>query len=330
MDDQRVYDAYVASRQSAALAVGVRVGLFDLLASGPRTAGEIAGRFAWSERAARCLLTALSAMGLLRRRDDRFEAADDAACYAVRGRPGSLWALIDLEVEHGLTAERLLAAMTADDASVYGGEDPWERHAVDPERARAFTSAMHAVSERPAAGLAEVVDLADGGRVLDVGGGSGAISIAIARRWKHAHCTVLDLPIVCEVARGFIAASDLESRVTAVPGDMFARSWPTGFDVVVLSQILHDWPVDTGRELLARAFAALPAGGRAWIHEKLVEDDEDAPLANALVHLDMLVWTRGQQYRFAELAALLDDAGFGDVRRRPTAGYWTLVEAVKP
>ncbi len=116
LDDQRVYDAYIAGRQSA-----------------------------------------------------------DAAAYLTRGTPGSLWGLVDMEVDGFLSPNALLDALKKDDASVYGDLDPWEAHGQDPERARAFTAAMHSVSERPVAGFAEHLDLSSDSRLLDVGGGSGAI-----------------------------------------------------------------------------------------------------------------------------------------------------------
>src|SRR5690606_2757018 len=138
-DDGRVYDRSVARRRSATRAVGVRSGLFDALAVAPQTEAALAERFGWSPRATRSLLTALSAMGLVERSGTVLRLADDAAAYLVRGRPGSLWALIDLEVEHFLSPATLLEAMRRDRASVYGGADPWEAHRDDPERARAFT-----------------------------------------------------------------------------------------------------------------------------------------------------------------------------------------------
>lgn len=111
---------------------------------------------------------------------------------------------------------------------------------------------------------------------------------------------------------------------------MFAEDYPAGFDTVLLSQILHDWSFETGAELVAKAFAALPPGGRIVIHEKLVEDGDGGPLANQLVHLDMLVWTEGQQYRVSELTELLERSGFAGVERLRTAGYWSVVHGAKP
>jgi hypothetical protein len=331
IDDRRVYDAYIAGRMSAALAAGVRIGLFDRLDRGPASAAELAAELRCGERPMRSLVGALRAMGLVEpERGGRFRLAPDAAQYAVRGKPGSLCGLIDLEVENYLSPARLLAALHSGTTSVYGSIDPWERHAADPAAARAFTAAMHSVSERAAAGLAEVADMGDVRAVLDVGGGSGALSIALARAWPRLHCTILDLPTVCEAAEEYIAAAGVADRVRTRAGNMFADALPDGFDAVLYSQILHDWPFEKGDELLRRAFAALPGGGRVMVHEKLVDDDGSGPLANALVHLDMLVWTEGQQYTEGELRRALAAAGFARVERRATAGYWSLVTGHKP
>jgi SAM-dependent methyltransferase len=330
-DDRRVYDAYIAGRESAALAVGVRLGLFDALDGQPRTEGELRARLAVKERPLRSLLAALRGMGLVERHGETYALAPDASDYLVRGKPGWLGGLIDLEIESFLSPAALLEAMKADTARVYGEADPWEAHAGDPELARRFTAAMHSVSERPAAGLAEVVDFAGVERLLDVGGGSGALSIAIARAHPHVQCVVQDLPVVCELAREYAERAGVAASVTARPGDMFAQELPKGFDAILFSQILHDWPPERGGELLAKAHRALGPGGIVLVHEKLVDDDGLGPKANTLVHLDMLLWTQGQQFTFTQLRALLEEAGFppGSVERRETAGYWSVVLARK-
>jgi SAM-dependent methyltransferase len=331
-DDRRVYDAYIAGRESAAVAVGVRLGLFDALGHRPRTEEELRAHLGVRERPLRSLLAALSGMRFVERGpDDRYALADDVADYLVRGKPGWLGGLIDLEIEHFLSPAALLDAMTADRPRVYGETDPWEAHEADPEAARRFTAAMHSVSERPAAGLAEVVDFSGVKRLLDVGGGSGALSIAIARAWPSIECVIWDLDVVCGIAREYVQRAGLSSRVSAATGNMFTESYPPGFDAVLLSQILHDWPEEKGLALLRKAHAALPPGGTVLIHEKLVDDDGRGPRANALVNLDMLLWTEGQQFTLAQLQALLTAAGFPaeTVKRRDTAGNWSVVTAAK-
>jgi hypothetical protein len=312
-DDRRVYDAYIAGRESAAVAVGVRLGLFDALGHHPRTEEELRAHLGVRERPLHSLLAALSGMRFVEcGADGRYVLADDVADYLVKGKPGWLGGLIDLEIEHFLSPASLLEAMTADRPRVYGDADPWEAHEADPEAARRFTAAMHSVSERPAAGLAEVVDFAGVKRLLDVGGGSGALSIAIARAWPSIECVIWDLAVVCGIAQEYVER---------------AESFPSGFDAVLLSQILHDWPPEKGLALLRKAHAALPSSGVILIHEKLIDDDGRAPRANALVNLDMLLWTEGQQFTLAGLHELLGAAGFdpGTVLRYETAGYWSVV-----
>jgi predicted O-methyltransferase YrrM len=328
VDDKRIYDAYIAGRQSAALAAGVRVGLFDLLDAGPLRVDEVAARLGLAVRGVRQLTRALVAMGLLEREGDRLRLAGDARAYLVPGRPGWLGGLIDLEVESYLSPQMLLDALQRNDASVYGEEDPWERHARDPERARAFTRAMHSISERPAAALADALDLEGVATLVDVGGGSGAVSIALARRWPELRCIVWDLATVCEAAREYAQSAGLSSRIETLEGDFFSDPYPRGAQAVLFSQILHDWSPARCRELLAGAFDALPPGGLAIIHEKLA--GADAPLANALVDLDMLVWTEGQQWEQEGLRELLESVGFDRVECRSTIGYWSAITARRP
>jgi acetylserotonin N-methyltransferase len=325
--EKRVYDFYIAGRQSAALAAAVRLGLFAALDGPPLEPAELAVRLGIRERPLAQLCRVLRAMGLLERRATRLALSADAAACLVPGRPGALVGLIDLEVENFLSPALVLEAIRRDAPAVYGERDPWRAHAESAERARAFTRAMHDISAGPGEALARAVDFARGGRLLDLGGGSGALAIALATTWPLLECVLFDLPGVCALAREYIEAAGLSDRITTRGGDFFADPLPGDFDALLLSQILHDWPPERGARLLERARTALRPGGLVLIHEKLVDDAGLTPLANALVDLDMLVWTEGQQYTPAALRALLEAAGFRGVETRATSGYWSVTLA---
>ena len=69
---------------------------------------------------------------------------------------------------------------------------------------------------------------------------------------------------------------------------------PGGHDVLLFSMILHDWDEPTNRELLAKAYAALPSGGMVIVSELLLDADRTGPAPAALMGMNMLVETVGE------------------------------------
>jgi hypothetical protein len=178
-----------------------------------------------------------------------------------------------------------------------------------------FWEAMHSLSTFTARALAEAVDLGAFRRLLDVGGGSGAVDIELCRRYPHLRATVYDLPFVTEIAAGKIAEAGLGDRIATTGGDFFLdAAFPAGHDVVLLSMILHDWGEARNREILRKCHAALPSGGAVIISELLVNDEKTGPAPAALMSLNMLIETEGRNYTPAEFGAWLEGAGFRGIR----------------
>merc|ERR1719446_164551 len=78
----------------------------------------------------------------------------------------------------------------------------------DPEAAAQYTQAQHNGSLATAYMLHKRVDLTKVDRFLDVGGGSGAFCIVMARKVAGAKATLLDLPEVIEQSKKIIAQED--------------------------------------------------------------------------------------------------------------------------
>ena len=174
-----------------------------------------------------------------------------------------------------------------------------------------FIAAMH----RNAASRAPVVVQAVGTdgvrRLLDVGGGSGAYSIAFAKANPTLTADVFDLLTVVPIAQSHIAQAGLSARINTCVGDLRKDALGTGYDLVLLSAICHMLSPDENQDLLRRASTALAPGGRVVIQDHIMNDDGTAPRAGALFAINMLVGTpSGSTYSKTEYAQWLLAAGF--------------------
>jgi predicted O-methyltransferase YrrM len=301
------------------LAVADEMELFDRAArSGGLTPATLAADARIAARPAEMLLTGCAALGLLEKRRGRYHNTPLADCYLRHGQPYSFSGMI------AMADKRLYPAWgRLSDAVRHNAPTSWDPkvqqnlfEGADPVMLAHFWEAMHSISSSTGAALARAVDFRKFTRVLDVGGGSGAIDIELCKRHRHLRSTVYDLPHVVEIAAKKIAAAGLSERIAVTGGDFFRdRAYPTGHDAIVLSLIMHDWSEADDRRILERCFAALPRGGAVIIAELLVNDEKTGPPPGALMSLNMLVETEGgRNYTGAEYTGWLKDIGFRRMR----------------
>jgi acetylserotonin N-methyltransferase len=340
--DRAIWDIWLSMYRLPAMAVADELGVFGALESAPSTAAETAQRLGFNRRATDVLLGMLTALGLLVLRDGRYELADVTRTYLLPDSPyywgPLLRALGVLPQQH---AALIRALRAADDRAPSGAAPPqnlarpddpsdaWERGRIDRAQAEVVTRLMHCHSLPASVGAATNGNLRGVSRLLDVGGGSGCFSVAMAQQFPSIRCTVMELPAVCEVARSYIADGGVADRVDTVAIDMFREPWPRGYDGIFFSNIFHDWGDETNRLLAGRAYDALPSGGRIFLHEMLLAEDGSGPVTTASFSMLMLLGTQGRQYSFSELRQILTSVGFDDIDSRPTYGYYSVVSGRK-
>jgi hypothetical protein len=278
----------------------------------------VAADFGIAERPAEMLLTACASLGLLDKRDGRYRNAPVAEKYLVPGGPGYFGGFVAFNDKRVYGSYARLIESVRSNHPV--GWDPAAQRSffdtADTTITQDFYEAMHSLSTPTGQALATVADVRARSRLLDVGGGSGAIAIELCRACPGLGATVFDLPHVAEFAAGKIAAAGLADRITTAGGDLFAPDpYPDGHDMALLSLILHSFRPDQDREILAKTFACLPSGGIVLISELLVNDEKTGPPPAALMSLTMLVEDEGRNYTAAEYEEWLTEAGFRNARR---------------
>lgn len=296
------------------LTAAIETGMFQALATGAATARELADRLGVAERPAEILLTACAALGLLEQQDGRYRNSAVADHYLVPGRPDYFGDYVLMVAKHTAPGWTRAAEAVRADAPSRPVRDPNRTIFEEGNTPDYFWDALWAYSTLTARRMAEAVDLSGVGRILDVGGGSGATLIALCRHYPHLRATLLDLPHVCGIARKRIDAAGMSGRISTASANFFTDPLPAGHDAVLLSMIMHDWDEARNRRLLAACMDALPSGGLVVISELLVADDKSGPVDAALMSMNMLVGTLGRNYTAAEYTGWLRDAGCARVR----------------
>ncbi len=126
-----------------------------------------------------------------------------------------------------------------------------------------------------------------------------------------------------------IAKRGFEGRVDVKAGDMFTEALPSGYDVHLFSNVLHDWDTDKVRYLLAASAKALPKGGLLIVHDAHLNDAKTGPAPVAAYSALLMSVTEGRCYGTGEMRDLLTEAGFTDFHHRDTACDRSIVTAVK-
>jgi len=292
--------------------------LFDHLANGPRNEVELANELRLTPRAGVVLFTALKAMGLLTSSSPGEIALTEISReHLVHGSEFEICAYVSQLSESEAVremAERLRTSRPA-------GGKPQEKgvafiyregmpSAMEAEAtARLHTLALAGRAKNVAPVLAERVPLTDAKLLLDVGGGTGIYSIACLKRHPKLRAIVWDRPQVLKVAKEFADQAGVADRLELIPGDMFVDPVPANCDVILLSNILHDWDVAECKQIVARLAPALPKGGRLMIHDAFLNDTMDGPLAVALYSANLFRVTEGRCYSAAEYRSWLAEVG---------------------
>lgn len=296
-------------QESRVALTGIELNIFAAIGDGA-TAGQVAAKIGTNPRATEMLLNALAAMGLLTKSDGVFHCTRVTARYFGGKFPDDARAAMMHIVhlwERWSTLTECVRVGTSVARREAAGGDHWTE---------AFIAAMHRNARARAPQVVKAVGVQDVRRMLDVGGGSGAYSIAFAQANEKLEVELLDLPEVLPIAQQHIEEAGLGARIKTRAGDLSTDLLGQGFDVILVSAICHMLGPDGNRDLLKRCHAALAPGGRVVISDFILEADKAGPKHAALFALNMLVGTReGSSYSENEYVAWLREAGFRKVKR---------------
>lgn len=305
----RLQNAAQAYGQSAALMAAVEVGLFTAVSQGAGTYEEVAAALDIHPTNAERLMVMLCATGLLEKDGDRHRNAPDVERFLVAGKPGYMGPWITFTKpqwnEWGRLGEHIrnknLRMMASIDKLTTG----------DVQR---YHEATYSIGMGAGRRFVRQVDLSQRKRIMDIGGGSGAYCISAAKEHAHIRAVVLDLPVVCEVARAFIADNGVADRVEAQACDFTRDPFPTDCDVAIMASNLPMYSREVIAGVIAKTHDALLPGGQMHLIGETTNDERTGPWGPAYWGLGQAVAdSLGLAHSEADVLGYFRAAGFKDV-----------------
>jgi (2Fe-2S) ferredoxin/predicted O-methyltransferase YrrM len=303
---------------SRCILTALELDIFTAVGDGAN-AEQIGARIHANARAVAMLLNALVALGLLSKSGDDYKNTAESARFLVQGSKDNH--------RNGLlhTANIWHRWSTLTDAVRTGTRIPVD-YDDTPEWTRNFIAGMQRNAKARAPLVVKALGTAGVRRILDLGGGSGAYSIAFAKACPYVQCEILDIPEVVPLTSEYVSQAGVSAQVSLRAGDMLQDDFSSGYDLIMLNAICHMFSEEQNQDIFRRAHQALARNGRLVVQDFILNPDKTGPQHAALFSLNMLVATEaGASYSELEYTNWMNAAGFTDVRRIDLPGPSDLI-----
>jgi (2Fe-2S) ferredoxin/SAM-dependent methyltransferase len=314
---------------SRCILTALELDIFTAVGDGAN-AEQIGTRIHANARAAGMLLNALVALGLLSKSGDDYKNTPESARLFVQGskdnhRDGLLHTANIWHRWSTLTGAVRSGTSVPIDRGVERGADGKDDH-DDASWTRNFITAMQRHAKDRAPLVVKALGTAGIHRILDLGGGSGAYSIAFAKAIPEVRCEILDIPEVVPLTAEYVSRAGVSAQVSLRPGDMLRDDFGSGYDLIMLNAICHMFSEEQNQDIFRRAHQALAPSGRLVVQDFILNPDKTGPQHAALFSLNMLVGTdAGASYSEVEYNHWMKAAGFTDVSRINLPGPSSLI-----
>ena len=328
-DVSRIAFGFMASK---ALFAGLHIDVFTYLAEGSKTCGEISEQTGVPENRVVTLMTALDSIGLVERQEDRYVNAPGAETYLSRTSKYEFGDYLRYQIDQQMYPFLGQLNEVLDGSLSSEAIDSYQHWMSDPAQAALYSNAQHAGSLGPGRTIARMIDLKHARTLLDVGGGTGAMTIRLLEENPDLTSTIIDFPNVSEIGWRFITEAKMIDRVRYIPSNALTAAWPKQQDAILMSYLFSGVPGSEVPRLIQYAFDCMAPGGTFMVHDFMVEDDRSGPHLAALWQLQHMAFTPDARSVTAGwLTAEMRKVGFVDVEDDQTIpGLTHLVHARKP
>jgi orsellinic acid C2-O-methyltransferase len=327
----QVYDMLFGAWGTQAIYVAAKLGIADLLATGPKTSAALAQATNTHAPSLFRLMRFLTVLGLCEQVGVATFALTPAGEPLREGVAGSarrmaIWYAEQFWPAWGNLLESVRTGRSGFD--LIAGKKGSDVILGDPANAAVLNDFMFEATTREAPAIVAAYDFSGYGVIADLGGGYGALLAAILGANPNVRGILLDLPHSADGARQRLAAAGVANRCQVLGGSFF-ESVPAGADLYLMKNIIHDWHDDRCHALLTNIRRAMSPNAKLLVIEQLVPETVMATSEHRLaIRMDLtMMLGEGCERTEAEFRALLGAAGFSVSRVVATSTVLKLIEA---
>lgn len=260
---------------SAALTVALERGLFWRFDDRSQSIEALAGSLGISPGICRNWLRLLESLGLLKEVEGGYALSAAAQTAIIQSREAGTWSELARELRKKWPDDLAIVDRLFDMGPIQHQKenspgqlsDYVQAMADDPEQARSFTYMLYDLHQPLADDVARQLELTAAARLLDIGGGSGVVSLALLSKHPELTATVVDIPNVCAVGRQIADRTPEAGRITYHPANYRLDEFPGRFDLILACDIMgYD------QKLIDKVAASLEVGGRFVIVDRWFEE----------------------------------------------------------
>jgi len=297
------------------LFAATEIGVFDVLARGPASLGELATSTGIPSRTLGIVAAAMVSLGLLEQDGSRYRNSETAEAF-LADIPGRLDLRPILRYFDEIVYprwEKFAEAIRTDQ-----GQPQFSKFTTHQQQM--FSAAVEVFSAPGAVALAGSYDFGRHHRLLDIAGGTGSFLIAVLQHHNALKGTLFELPGACAVARQRLANELEGSRIDVMEGDVFKDPLPGGHDVVLIANVVHVFSAAHNIELMRKIRAHVMPGARLLLVDLWTDPSHSQPFAAALMSGQFLLTSgEGQVYSEQEADEWLAQTRWKKLERKTLA-----------
>lgn len=319
-----MFDVMGTMLLSRAVMAGVRFGVFDRLAGGPKTAVALAAEAGCNPPAMTLLVDALVACGYLEQAGDAYRNSPLATRWLLSEAPQTLANFVLFNYDQWEWVSHL-------EEFIQHGQARNIHETLEAAGWRNYMLGLRDLARLSAEEVVTKIPLHRPQSLLDVAGGHCQYSIAMCRRHPTLRATVIDLEPATRIGRELVARAGLADRIQFRIGSLAEVPFGEKHDAAFLFNIVHHLDEATNRATLGRLHAALAPGGKLVVYEPFREDRQRQKhdQLGSLMALFFGVTSRRETYSSRQVADWAREAGFRRIRREKLRGaaFATLLVA---